>query len=53
MTKTRIASLVGAIVLVAVGGVARAKGISPLSWGWYGAIQRTGDVALRGHDAVS
>lgn len=53
MTKTRIATLVGVLALAAVAGVASAKRISPLSWGWYGAIQRTGNLALHGHDAVS
>ena len=33
--------------------VVAAKRISPLTWGWYGNVQRSDGIAIRGYDAVA
>ena len=53
MSKLQIILLSGGVLLVAIGVMVRAKRISPLGWGWYGSVQTTDGVALRGYDPVA
>ena len=41
------------LILVAVGGFATMKKISPVSWGWWGTTNTESGVALRGYDPVA
>lgn len=53
MTKTSML-MIGAVTLVLVlTAVVATKRISPLGWGWYGEIQKTGDLAVSGYDPVA
>jgi hypothetical protein len=40
-------------LVLSVGGVLRAKKVSPLSFGWYGAVNQWDGLALGGWDPVS
>ena len=53
MSILQIIGLSGAALVLIIGGVLRAKRVSPLGWGWYGAIQTTEGLALRGYDPVA
>lgn len=53
MTKWQIAAVAATVLVVAVGIVVRMKRISPLSWGWYGAVQTTDGAAAGGYDPIS
>lgn len=53
MSKLQVIALSGAALVLIVGIVIRAKRISPLGWGWYGAIQATDGLALHGYDPVA
>jgi len=41
------------VVIVAVGGFAYVKKVSPISWGWWGDINTSSGLALAGHDPVA
>ena len=41
------------VVIVAIGGFAVAKKVSPISWGWWGNINTSSGLALAGYDPVA
>jgi len=43
----------GLLLLIALVAFATTKKISPVSWGWFGPVNETSGLALRGYDAVS
>lgn len=53
MTKAQVALLVAGVLVLAAALVIRAKQISPISWGWFGAVESTNGVAIGGYDPVS
>jgi YHS domain-containing protein len=53
MTKTTMIMLGASVLLLGITAVVATKRISPLSWGWYGEVQKTGDLAVSGYDPVA
>lgn len=56
MTSHKLATGVAATVLVLATAAlifSRVKKVAPVSWGWYGIINETDNLALAGRDAVS
>ena len=41
------------VVIVAIGGFAVTKKVSPISWGWWGDINTSSGLALAGYDPVA
>ncbi len=41
------------VLIIAIGGFAVSKKVSPLSWGWWGDINTTSGIALNGYDPVA
>ena len=41
------------VVIVAIGGFAVVKKVSPVSWGWWGDVNTSSGIALKGYDAVA
>jgi len=48
-----LVAVVGAVLVLGAGTMSRVKKISPVSWGWYGAVNQTGGAALAGYDPMS
>lgn len=56
ITSHKLATGVATTVLVLATAAlifSRVKKVAPVSWGWYGIINETDDLALAGRDAVS
>lgn len=41
------------VVILAIGGFATSKKVSPVSWGWWGEVNTSSGLALKGYDAVA
>ena len=41
------------VLIVAIGGFAVTKKVSPISWGWWGDVNTISDLALKGYDPVA
>ncbi len=41
------------VVIVAIGGFAVVKKVSPVSWGWWGEVNASSGLALKGYDPVA
>jgi YHS domain-containing protein len=53
MSKMQIILVSAGVLVIAIGALVRVKRISPLAWGWYGPVQRTDGVAIKGYDPVT
>jgi YHS domain-containing protein len=53
MSKTQMAVVAAAVLVVLIASVIRVKRISPVGWGIYGMVHQDQGVAIHGYDSVA